>query len=108
MADQQHDARARADVKAGKKQSAEREGAKARAAYDAETEALRAKTVRLKALRLAKEEADRKAGITAPTAAPLKKTAKAKAKAPAKSTGKKVAGKLSEWLDDQKKDGRPG
>jgi len=103
MADPSHDARARADAKAGKKLSAEREGAKARAAYDAEAEALRAKRVRLRALRLAKEEADRKAG-GATVAAP-KKTAKPKSGT--KSTSKKGApGKLADWLDDQKKDGR--
>jgi hypothetical protein len=77
-----------------KAQKAE-EGRKAMAEYEAAAIATRAKTERLRAMRLARE-------------AELAKTA------PAKPAGKKKAGKaaktppgkLADWLDDQEKGGR--
>jgi hypothetical protein len=75
------------------------DGKKAMAEYEASAAATRAKTEKLKALRLAKEAAD---------AAAPKPPAKSKAKAGAKSTKKKAApeGKLSDWLEDQSNSGR--
>ena len=77
------------------------DGKKAMAEYEASAAATRAKTEKLKALRLAKEAADE----AAPK--PPAKT-KAKAKPGAKSTKKKKApeGKLSGWLEDQGNSGR--
>jgi len=78
------------------------DGKKAMAEYEASAAATRAKTEKLKALRLAKEAADE----AAPK--PPAKT-KAKAKLGAKSTKKKKAapdGKLSDWLEDQSNSGR--
>jgi hypothetical protein len=77
------------------------DGKKAMAEYEASAAATRAKTEKLKALRLAKEAADE----AAPK--PPAKT-KAKAKPGAKSTKKKKApeGKLSDWLEDQGNSGR--
>ena len=69
---------------------------KARAEYDAAAKATDANTARLRALRLEREAA---AASAAAVAKPVKKKAAAKkAKAP--------AGKLSEWLQDQKGSGR--
>jgi hypothetical protein len=58
--------------------------------YEAEAVALRAKTERLRALRLARDAA-------APPPAPA---------APKRKAKKKNAGTLSDWLDDQSKEGR--
>jgi hypothetical protein len=58
--------------------------------YEAEAVALRAKTERLKALRLARD-----AAAPVPAAAAPKRKAK-----------KKSAGSLSDWLDGQSKEGR--
>jgi hypothetical protein len=65
---------------------------KATSEYEAEAVALRAKTARLKALRLARD-----AAAPAPPAAAPKRKAK-----------KKNAGSLSDWLDGQSKEGRRG
>jgi hypothetical protein len=46
-----------------KKTEKQQEGAAAMAAYVAEADAVRAKTARLRELRLAKEAADRKSGL---------------------------------------------
>jgi hypothetical protein len=75
------------------------DGRKAMAEYEASAAATRAKTEKLRALRLAREAAE---------AAAPKPPAKAKAKAGAKSkTKKKVPdGKLADWLDDQAESGR--
>jgi hypothetical protein len=54
-------ARARAEARFKKDERA-REGAKAMLEYEAEERATREKTARLRALRLAKEAADKKAG----------------------------------------------
>ena len=68
---------------------------KARAEYDAAAKALDANTARLRALRLEREAA-------AASAVPEAKTPKKK---PAKKA-KVAAGKLSDWLQDQKGNGR--
>lgn len=76
------------------------DGKKAMAEYEAGAAATRAKTEKLRALRLAKEAAE----LAAP-----KPPAKTKAKAGAKSakTKKKAPdGKLADWLDDQADSGR--
>jgi hypothetical protein len=65
---------------------------KATTEYEAEAIALRAKTARLKALRLARDAA-------APAPAPAAPKRKAKAKS---------SGTLSDWLDGQSKEGRRG
>ncbi len=78
------------------------DGKKAMAEYEASAAATRAKTEKLKALRLAKEAADEAAPKPAAKA-------KAKAKPGVKSTKKKKAapeGKLSDWLEDQSNSGR--
>ena len=71
------------------------DGKKAMAEYEASAAATRAKTEKLKALRLARDAAEQSAP---PVAKPAKKKAAKKAKAP--------AGKLSDWIDDQAKSGR--
>jgi DNA-binding protein H-NS len=72
------------------------DGKKAMAEYEASAAATRAKTEKLRALRLARDAAD---------AAAPKPPAKTKAKA--KTAKKKVpAGKLSDWLDGQADSGR--
>jgi hypothetical protein len=78
------------------------DGKKAMAEYEASAAATRAKTEKLKALRLAKEAAE--AAAPKPPA-----KSKAKAKPGAKSTKKKKVapeGKLSDWLEDQTNSGR--
>jgi hypothetical protein len=64
---------------------------KAISEYESTARALRAKTDRLKALRLARDAA-------AAPQMPL----------PSKRRGKKHAGSLSEWMDGQAKEGRRG
>jgi hypothetical protein len=61
------DARAKAEAKFRKQEHQASEGAKARAEYDAAQRALADKTARLKALRLAKEEADRQSSVAKKT-----------------------------------------
>jgi len=63
----------RAQAAFHKKEAQQREGAVAMAEYNAASTAMRAKTERLRALRLAKEEADRKAEAEAPAKAAKKK-----------------------------------
>jgi hypothetical protein len=60
----------RAQAAFHKKELQQREGATATAEYNAASTAMRAKTERLKALRLAKEEQDRVAAANAPQPAP--------------------------------------
>ena len=72
------------------------DGKKAMAEYEAEARAIRIKTEKLKALRLAKEAA-------VPAAPPKKVAAKAKPKAKAK---KAKEAPLSDWLKDQQGSGR--
>ena len=79
------------------------DGKKAMAEYEASAAATRAKTEKLRALRLAKEASE--AAAPKPAA-----KAKAKAKPGAKSVAKKKKaapeGKLSDWLEDQGNSGR--
>ena len=79
------------------------DGKKAMAEYEASAAATRAKTEKLKALRLAKEAADEAAPKP-----PAKTKAKAKAGAKSGTKKKKAApeGKLSDWLEDQSNSGR--
>ena len=63
----------RAQAAFHKKAAQAREGATATAEYKAAGAAMRAKTERLKALRLAKEEEDRKAAAAKPAKAAAKK-----------------------------------
>ena len=77
------------------------DGKKAMAEYEASAAATRAKTEKLKALRLAKEASE---------AAAPKPAAKTKSKTKAKPGAKKkkagADGKLSDWLDGQADNGR--
>lgn len=75
------------------KQQQAQDAKKATIEYEAEAAALRAKTERLKALRLARD-----------AAAPQAATAKRKPKTSSKT--KSNGGKLSDWLDGQAKEGR--
>ena len=72
------------------------DGKKAMADYEAEAAAVRAKTERLKALRLAKEAAE-------PTATPPR-AASVKTKSARKAKG--TSASLSQWLQDQQNGGR--
>jgi hypothetical protein len=103
MADEAKDAKSdnKASAELRKMQQAE-DGKKAMLDYEAEAAAQRAKTEKLRALRLARDAA-------APPA-PAKTKTKAKAKAasakkPAKAS-KAKSRPLADWLSDQKKDGR--
>jgi len=92
MADDVKGDKASADAR--KAQQAE-DGKKAMLDYEAEAVALRARTEKLRALRLARD-----------AAAPA---APAKTKSTAKKSSKGTKAKprpLSEWLDEQRKDGR--
>jgi hypothetical protein len=73
------------------------DGKKAMAEYEANAVAVRIRTEKLRAQRLARDAAEQ---LAEPPAKPAKKkrAASKKAKAP--------AGKLSDWLDDQAKTGR--
>jgi hypothetical protein len=70
------------------------DGKKAMAEYEANAAAVRAKTEKLRALRLARDAAEQSA---APPAKPAKKKAAKKTKVP--------PGKLADWLDDRAKSG---
>jgi hypothetical protein len=75
------------------------DGKKAMAEYEASAAATRAKTEKLRALRMAREAAEPKP--------PAKTKAKAKAGAKSAKTKKKAPdGKLADWLDDQSDSGR--
>jgi hypothetical protein len=65
-------ATARAEANFRKKQAKQREGDAALAHYRAEARATDEKTARLRALRLAKEAADREAALLAPPPEPAK------------------------------------
>ena len=71
------------------------DGKKAVLGYEAEALAVRAKTERLRALRLARDAAQ--PSVSSETAAGKKRTAKQQ---------KGRAEKLAEWLDDREKSGR--
>jgi hypothetical protein len=92
--DVKNDNKASAEVR--KMQQAE-DGKKAMLDYEAQAAALRAKTEKLRALRLAREAA-------APPV-PVKKKTSSAAKKPAKAAKAKPR-PLSDWLDEQRKDGR--
>ena len=77
-----------------KKAQRAEDGKKAMSEYEAEGAAARAKTARLRELRLARDAAEAALPVAAP--APKKKSAKAK-KAP--------SGGLSAWLDDRNSSG---
>ena len=89
-----------AKIQFKKLQKAE-DGKKAMSEYEAEGVTMRAKTARLKALRVARDAADALVLANSPPVAPAKKKAAKGTKAKAKT-----GAKLSEWLDDQSKDGR--
>ena len=72
------------------------DGKKAMAEYEANAAAVRIKTEKLRALRLAREASEQAA-----PAAGKKKAAK-----PAKKKKKAADGKLSDWLDDRQDSGR--
>jgi hypothetical protein len=74
LAKSSNEAKARAEASFKRKEQQAREGKQAMAEYEAAGKAMREKTARLKALRLAKEAADREAAKNAPkTKAPAKK-----------------------------------
>lgn len=85
----------RANAQFNKLQRAE-DGKKAMSEYEADRVALRAKTERLKAMRLARDAAEKAATPDEPVA---------KAKAPAKKK-KATAENFSRWLDEQQNSGR--
>ena len=76
-----------------------REDEKVRVHYEVEAKTIAEKTARLRALRLAKEAADRTAADKMPVASKRSKTVKKPTKA---------GESLSEWLADQDKMGRRG
>ncbi|MEX0753451.1 MAG: hypothetical protein WD073_11080 [Xanthobacteraceae bacterium] len=78
MAKDMKEAKARAEASFKKKELQAREGAEARMQYEAERQAVRDKTARLKALRLAKEASDQTVAAEKKAAAPPKKPAAAK------------------------------
>ena len=82
------------------KETRDREAAQAKALYEADAQAVRDKTVRLKALRLAKEAAELATGIAKKSVAPKGKKKPSDPKAKAQP--------LSEWLKGQQGAGRRG
>jgi hypothetical protein len=80
-------------------EKAAREDQKVRVHYEVEAKAVAEKTARLRALRLAKEAADRVATDKMPAAAKKSKAVKKRPKA---------GESLSDWLADQDKMGRRG
>ena len=93
MADQSNKAQAQSAKNSAKAQRTE-EGKQAMLDYESEMAATRAKTERLRALRLAREAA----APPPPAKAPARKKAAAK-------TEKKSSSTLSQWLDQQEKSG---
>jgi hypothetical protein len=92
--DVKHD---KAAAEARKSQQAA-DGKKAMLDYEAEAAALRARTEKLRAMRLAREAA-------APPPPPKKAAKKTASKKSAKAS-KEKSRPLSDWLDEQRKDGR--
>lgn len=109
------DERERAEARANKARVAARDAEKARAQHEADAQAVREKTAKLRALRLAKEAADAAAGIVPADAKPPKA---AKSGGGGKSSAGKAAGggkkgkaaeksvALSDWLSDRSSSGR--
>ena len=93
----------RADAQFAKLQRAE-DGKKAMSEYEAERVAVRAKTERLKALRLARE-AEQQAAVKAAAGKPAGKKKAAASKAAGK-TAAEPSVSLSQWLEDQSETGR--
>ena len=87
-----------ADLAGNSKETRDREAAQAKALYEADAQAVRDKTARLKALRLAKEAADLDAGVGKKSVAPKGKKKAADTKAKGQP--------LSEWLKGQQGAGR--
>ena len=79
----------KAEASFKRKEIQAREGIKAMADYEADKIAVRAKTARLRELRLAKEEADRIAAEAAAGTAKIKAVAKKKKTVPKKKGGRK-------------------
>ncbi len=97
--------RERAEAQFDKKLQAQQAGAKAMSEYEAAGAAVRARTAKLRALRLAKEAADKEAaGKPEAIQAPAPKTAKAKKK-PVEAQDKPA---LSDWLAAERDQGRRG
>lgn len=82
------------------KETRDREAAQAKALYEADAQAVRDKTARLKALRLAKEAAELSAGVAKKSVAPKGKKKAAESKAKTKGQP------LSDWLKGQQGAGR--
>jgi len=80
------------------KEERERDAAKARAQYEAEGQAIRERTARLRSLRLAKEAAESATGV--------KKNAVARKSKKEPAAGKAKPVPLSEWLTAQRGAGR--
>jgi hypothetical protein len=80
------------------KEERERDAAKARAQYEAEAQAIREKTARLRSLRLAKEAAESVTGV--------KKNAVSRKDKKGPGTHKAKPVPLSEWLTAQRGAGR--
>lgn len=93
-----------ADAQFRKVQRAE-DGKKAMAEYEASVAAVRAKTEKLKQLRLARDAAEKIAAPVAPAPAKKGVAKKGVAKKGAKKA-KRPAGSLANWLDDQEAGGR--
>jgi hypothetical protein len=83
----QKEAKDKAEASFKRKEIQAREGVKAMADYQADQVAVRAKTARLRELRLAKEEADRAAEAEAANMAKIKAVAKKAAPKAAKRKG---------------------
>jgi hypothetical protein len=102
--------RERAEAQFDKKLQAQQAGAKAMSEYEAAGAAVRARTAKLRALRLAKEAADREAAGKEAAGKPRAGQAPAGKAATAKK--KKVEPEekpaLSDWLAGQKAQGRRG
>jgi hypothetical protein len=80
------------------KETRDREAAQAKALYEADAQAVRDKTARLKALRLAKEAAELETGVAKKSAVPKGK----------KKAANPKAQPLSDWLKGQQGAGRRG
>jgi hypothetical protein len=97
--------RERAEAQFDKKLQAQQAGAKAMSEYEAAGAAVRARTAKLRALRLAKEAADKEAAGAPPAGeAPAPKAAAGKKKKAAPE--EKPA--LSDWLASERAQGRRG
>lgn len=101
MADDKSD---KAKATALKKQQQAEDGRKAMLDYEANAAAIRAKTERLRALRLARDAAQPPAPAKARK--PAGKAGKAAKSGKSGAAAKTKAQPLAQWLDEQRKDGR--